>query len=345
MHKTHKFFNIKTLIIFVAIFFSSLTSTTFVNGQENTGTTKTKENLNIRVGIYNNPPKTFIDEQGDPTGIWVDIMDYIGEQEGWEIKYISGVWSDNLARLESNEIDILGDIAFSQERNLIYDYNKEAVLTNWATLYTKLDSNIESIIDLNGKKVAVLENDIHYIGQEGIKNVAQQFGVTPEYIEVSTYEEVFFMLDKKEADAGIVNWMFGDASRGKYNVRKTSQNINPIELKFALTKDNEINQKVIKRIDFWINKMKENAQSIYFESINKHILNIKKTPSIILEFTPQEQAWLREHPNIKIGVDPSFAPYEFIDKDGEYRGIAADHLKLINERLGISNWQSSCIYS
>nr|WP_321501891.1 transporter substrate-binding domain-containing protein [uncultured Dethiosulfovibrio sp.] len=51
--------------------------------------------------------------------------------------------------------------------------------------------------------------------------------------------------------------------------------------------------------------------------------------------TEEERAWLREHPVIKLAPDRDFAPVEFIDEDGEYRGIAADYIELIGKRLGI----------
>ncbi len=55
-----------------------------------------------------------------------------------------------------------------------------------------------------------------------------------------------------------------------------------------------------------------------------------------LDMTPEEQAFLREHPVIRLGVDPSFVPYEFIDTDGTYKGIAADYIALIEERTGLN---------
>ena len=51
--------------------------------------------------------------------------------------------------------------------------------------------------------------------------------------------------------------------------------------------------------------------------------------------TDGERAWLREHPVIKLAPDRDFAPVEFIDEDGEYRGIAADYIRLIGDRLSI----------
>ena len=55
-----------------------------------------------------------------------------------------------------------------------------------------------------------------------------------------------------------------------------------------------------------------------------------------LDLTPEEQAFLREHPTIRMGVDPNFVPYEFIDTDGTYKGIAADYIALIEKRTGLN---------
>lgn len=55
-----------------------------------------------------------------------------------------------------------------------------------------------------------------------------------------------------------------------------------------------------------------------------------------VDLNPQEQQWLADHPIIQLGVDPAFAPFEFIDENGTYRGIAADYIKLIEKTLGIT---------
>jgi ABC-type amino acid transport substrate-binding protein len=48
-----------------------------------------------------------------------------------------------------------------------------------------------------------------------------------------------------------------------------------------------------------------------------------------------EKAWLANHPEIRLGVDPSWPPFEQKTPDGEYAGIASDYVKLLNERLNI----------
>lgn len=41
-----------------------------------------------------------------------------------------------------------------------------------------------------------------------------------------------------------------------------------------------------------------------------------------IDWTEEELAFLKEHPVIRLGVDPEFMPFEFMDGDGEYKGIA-----------------------
>ena len=54
-----------------------------------------------------------------------------------------------------------------------------------------------------------------------------------------------------------------------------------------------------------------------------------------LELTEAEQRWLEAHPIIRAAPDPDFAPFEWFTLDGAYKGIAADYLRLVEQRLGI----------
>ncbi|PWT74794.1 MAG: hypothetical protein C5B46_03520, partial [Proteobacteria bacterium] len=60
-----------------------------------------------------------------------------------------------------------------------------------------------------------------------------------------------------------------------------------------------------------------------------------RAPTRHIELTAQEQQWLREHPVLRLGVDPDWRPVDFIDQNGEHAGIAADYLKLAAERIGV----------
>ncbi len=58
-------------------------------------------------------------------------------------------------------------------------------------------------------------------------------------------------------------------------------------------------------------------------------------PAVSLELTAEEQAWLAAHPELSLGVDHNWPPYEFIDDNERYQGLAADYVELLEQRLPI----------
>jgi diguanylate cyclase (GGDEF)-like protein len=65
-----------------------------------------------------------------------------------------------------------------------------------------------------------------------------------------------------------------------------------------------------------------------------------------IPLTEVESAWIKANRNIKVGVVRDWAPIEFVDEQGEVRGVTADIVKLMQERTGAnfqfvpySNWQ------
>ncbi|MGR9043928.1 MAG: EAL domain-containing protein [Gammaproteobacteria bacterium] len=73
------------------------------------------------------------------------------------------------------------------------------------------------------------------------------------------------------------------------------------------------------------------SQPISDIKLNKFIYAVH--PS--LELSKEEQTWLEQHPIIRVGIDRDFAPYEWIDEQGEHRGMIADYLRLIEQRLDV----------
>lgn len=54
-----------------------------------------------------------------------------------------------------------------------------------------------------------------------------------------------------------------------------------------------------------------------------------------LQLSKKEQLWIKQHPKVIIGVDPAWAPFEFINKQGQYSGMASDYINLIAEKTGL----------
>jgi two-component system sensor histidine kinase EvgS len=63
--------------------------------------------------------------------------------------------------------------------------------------------------------------------------------------------------------------------------------------------------------------------------------------------TTSEQQWLTENSDIIVGGSPDWTPFNFMDKNGNYQGIASDYLKLISQYTGlqyrvvIADWQTN----
>lgn len=67
-----------------------------------------------------------------------------------------------------------------------------------------------------------------------------------------------------------------------------------------------------------------------------------------LALTVEEQAWISEHPVIRLMPDPLFPPYEYFDEEFRYRGIGADFIAMLEQKLGlrfnvirVKDWQES----
>lgn len=54
-----------------------------------------------------------------------------------------------------------------------------------------------------------------------------------------------------------------------------------------------------------------------------------------LTLTDEELRWLKDHPDLRLGVDASWPPFEFRDDQGRYQGLAADYIEIIRERLAV----------
>ena len=57
---------------------------------------------------------------------------------------------------------------------------------------------------------------------------------------------------------------------------------------------------------------------------------------ISVQLTAHERDWLSKHNVILIAPDPYFPPIEWIDNNGEYRGIAAEFMQLVKNKTGIN---------
>lgn len=65
------------------------------------------------------------------------------------------------------------------------------------------------------------------------------------------------------------------------------------------------------------------------------LLSVSLLQANELILTKQEKNWIKENPIISFTGDPNWLPYEAFDKKGNYLGIVADHLKLIESNINL----------
>jgi len=156
----------------------------------------------VRVGVYENSPKVFTGEGGDPQGIFVDILEEVARREGWQVEFVPGTWKEGLDRLRNREIDLMPDVSYLEERDRIFDYNTVPALSDWFQVYRHRDERIGSLLELEGKKVGVLSGSI----QEKIfVGMTDDFGLQVPVVPYGDYETMFRDLAAGNTSAGITN--------------------------------------------------------------------------------------------------------------------------------------------
>ena len=244
-----------TLIYFCLLFLIAL----FLPTQSNADT-------KIKVGVYQNKPLLFTDNDGNVKGIFADILNYIAKKEEWEIDYVNDSWIQSYEDLKSGKLDMLGAIAFSERRNQFFDFTYENVLSNWGQIYINKRSGIESILDFEGKKIAVMQNDIYF---KGLIELTEQFGIECRFIEAFEYDVVLELVESGKCDAGLVNYLYGHQNERKYHINKTSIILSPQQISFAVPKGK--NRALINTIDLHLRKLKSDKSSIYYQSLSKWV--------------------------------------------------------------------------
>ncbi|HPS53438.1 MAG TPA: transporter substrate-binding domain-containing protein, partial [Phycisphaerae bacterium] len=58
-------------------------------------------------------------------------------------------------------------------------------------------------------------------------------------------------------------------------------------------------------------------------------------PSEILNLTPAEKEYIKQHPVLKVGADRAWAPIEYQADDGNYYGLAMDYMNIVSRLLDI----------
>ncbi len=90
-----------------------------------------------------------------------------------------------------------------------------------------------------------------------------------------------------------------------------------------------------------LDRIKVIAESYVKAGYNQSIDSIKLNHFIYqraandIQLSEAEKRWLANHPVIRVGVNPNKQPYDWVDEQGEFVGMGADYLKLLEQKIGV----------
>ena len=218
----------------------------------------------VRVGIYENEPKIFTNASGVPSGILIDILKAIADKENWQLTYVHCEWKDCLKKLEAGNIDLMPDVAYSAERDRYFDFHSTPALFSWSQIYRRQDVRISSILDLKGRRIALLGGGIQ---EKTIMNLLAGFNIDAQLIRTKTMEEAFRLTQSGQTDAAITNQYFGDFHKIDYHLIETPIIFQPTRLYYVTAKGRhgELLDSIENYLAIWHN----NPDSPYFKIIKR----------------------------------------------------------------------------
>ncbi len=218
----------------------------------------------LKVGVHDNQPLAFVDVDGQAKGFFIDILEYIGANEGWRLEYIPGSLTACLERLKKGEIDLAVGIEYSRERNEVYDFTYEDIFSDWGVVYTQEGSDINQIVNLDNKKIAVVHDDIHY---HNLRNLAERLKLKCRFIEAYEYDAVLELIARKKVDAGVVNRLYGLEFETNYKISRSPIIFSHTEVHFVVPKKKH--RELIRAIDKHLAPLKSDKSSIYHQALDK----------------------------------------------------------------------------
>jgi ABC-type amino acid transport substrate-binding protein len=218
----------------------------------------------VRVALHELNPSLYTDEQGQPSGIFVDLIRDIAAQNGWNLIWVHGTLQENFDHLAAGDIDLMMAVVDTPEREKSYDFNHELAVGSWLQVYELPGSGFNTILDLDGKRVALLKGDVNAVA---FRDTAKKFNINPTYVEADTIDEVFALTAERKADVSVAFYVVGQLQAQKHGLSNTPIMFYPTSLGFAVPKGK--NADLLQAIDRYIAQGKTNPSSYYSQTMQR----------------------------------------------------------------------------
>lgn len=225
----------------------------------------------IKAGIYNNPPKLFIDGQGRPAGFWVELLHEIAKSRNWQIDYQPCVWPNCLELIEQGELDLMPDVGRTPDRARRFMFGEVPVLQSWSRLFVPASGDTSlTLLDLNGKRVGGLRNSVNIRGPDGLNELLEKFSIKANIVEYDDYDQAFAALEEGQLDAVITNRNYGDTRAKDFRVMPTAIMLQPISMYFAFPRGKPASDELRLELDTALRQLVQNPDSVYYRLLEHY---------------------------------------------------------------------------
>ena len=276
----------------------------------------------IRMGSFEDT-FDYVDENGIRRGFGYELMQALAGYTGWKFEYVKCDWSNCFDKLENGEIDVMGDISYTDERAQRMLFSEEPMGEEKYILYADLshtDIETSDFKSMDGKRVGVLlgtEPEIMLTEWEN-KN-----GIHTEHINVNNNEDV----EKKLANHEIDCFVSLEESIWSEQGISSVTTVGKAGIYFAINKERS---DIKAELDFAMLQLDQNSPFFKADLYKKYF-----TLDYSQSLTGKEKSWLEEHGDIRIGfLDNAPAVFSMDEETGKLTGTLAEYISYAKDCLG-----------
>ncbi len=276
----------------------------------------------IRMGSFEDT-FDYVDENGIRRGFGYELMQALAGYTGWKFEYVKCDWSNCFDKLENGEIDVMGDISYTDERAQRMLFSEEPMGEEKYILYADLshtDIETSDFKSMDGKRVGVLlgtEPEIMLTEWEN-KN-----GIHTEHVNVNNNEYV----EKKLANHEIDCFVSLEESIWSEQGISSVTTIGKAGIYFAINKERS---DIKAELDFAMLQLDQNSPFFKADLYKKYF-----TLDYSQSLTGKEKSWLEEHGDIRIGfLDNAPAVFSMDEETGKLTGTLAEYISYAKDCLG-----------
>ena len=276
----------------------------------------------VRVGSFEDT-FNFCNEKGARKGYGYELLQTLSGYTGWQFEYVTCDWSDCFEKLKNGEIDIMGDISYTEDRAEEMLFSDEPMGEEKYYLYadfSRTDISASDFKTLNGKKIGVLMGTEP---EEMLTEWEEKHGIKTEHVNISDNEDVKQKLANHEIDCFV---SLEEAFWAELGI-STMTRVGESSIYYAINKDRP---DIKEELDYAMSVLDE-ADPFYTADLYKRYFSLDYTPIL----TGEEKAWFKEHGAIKMGFLTSDSGVSNFDPaTGKLTGAITDYIQFAADCLG-----------